>query len=365
MSVTVANESARTETALRSIDTAVHPTFRSDAELREYLPRAYRDRPFPNSLRYLYSPPTGVAPYGTYAAEARQAAGTPGSDPELAARHLAAYGSDEAILLPLARGVLPNLDLGTEICKATNTWLAERWLSATTEVRYHGSIRLNPLDVEGSIAELERWAGDDRMVQVSVPLEAQLPYGHRVYHRLWAAVAASGLPVAVRNDGYSGASFHPTPSGFPRHYAEFAALQQNNYVYHLTSLIAEGVFERLPALRWVFTDGGFDVMRPLMWRMDMDWPITRVETPWVPHLPSDYLRQHVRFVTSPLEGPPDEVVDEWAEIWDAGSLLMYGSAYPMWMAAGTRDLLPAADAEVRNRVLRGTAEEFFALRPRS
>jgi uncharacterized protein len=345
----------------RSIDAAVHPAFSSDAELRQYLPRAYRDRPLPGTLRYLYAPPTGVAPFGSFTALARESNGTPGSDPELAATHLAGYGSDDAILLPLTRGVLPNLDLGTEVCRATNRWLAEKWLSMATEVRYHGSIRLNPLDVDGSIAELARWGGDARMVQVAVPLEAQLPYGHRVYLRLWEAIAESGLPVAVRNDGYSGASFHPTPGGFPRHYAEFAGLQQNNFIYHLTSLVAEGVFERLPELRWVFTDGGFDVLRPLMWRMDMDWPITRVETPWVPKPPSEYLAEHVRFITSPLEGPPDELLEEWAEIWDASRLLMYGSGYPMWVSTGSAQVLAAAPDELRRRVLRSTAEDFYRL----
>ena len=351
--------------ALRSIDVAVYPSFKSAAELRDHLPRAYRDRPFPGTLRYLYATPTGVAPFGSFATKARESSATPGSDPQLAAQHVAEYGSDEAILLPLTRGVLPNLDLGTQICVATNNWLAEKWLSTGMGVTFHGSIRLNPLDVEGSIAELERWSGDSRMVQVGVPLEAHMPYGHRAYYRLWEAFAASGLPVAVHNDGYSGSSFHPTPSGFPRHYAEFVALQQSNFIYHLTSLIAEGVFERLPGLRWVFTDGGFDVLTPLMWRMDMDWPITRVETPWVPHLPSGYLREHVRFVTSPLEGPPDDLVDEWAEVSDAGSLLMYGSGYPFWSAASGDRTLPGASPELSARILRTTAQEFYGFRSSS
>ncbi|MEW1823117.1 amidohydrolase family protein [Arthrobacter sp. NPDC080031] len=356
-------ETAPSDVAVRTVDAAVYPSFKNAAELREYLPRPYRDRPFPGVLRYLFAVPTGVGPYGTYSELARESEDAPGSDPLLAARHVAGYGSSDAVLMPLTRGVNPNLDLGSAICAATNDWLAAKWLPTAGEVRFHGTIRVNPLDVDAAMREVQRWAGDDRFVQVGVPLESHMPYGHRVYQRLWDAIAEAGLPVAVRNDGYSGASFHPTPSGFPRHYAEFAALQQSNFIYHLTSLICEGVFDRNPGLRWVFTDGGFDVLTPLMWRMDMDWPITRVETPWVPRLPSEYLRDHVRFITSPIEGPPQELLEDWAEVSDAGSLLMYGSGYPMWSSQGSAEVFAGADPGLRADILGGNAGRFFRFRP--
>ncbi len=355
---------AGTAPADGAVDACVQPQPRTQEEIREYLPRTFRDRPMPGVFRYLYPAPTGVAPFGTFSTSVSPAAGLPGSDPGLAAGDLAANGVRDAVLVPLTRGQLPNLDLGSALCAATNDWLAATWLGGVPgPVRYHGSIRINPLDVDASVREVHRWAGDDRMVQVAVPLESQLPYGHRVYHPLWEAVAATGLPVAVRSEGYSGAAFHPTPGGFPRHYVEFAALFPQNFVYHLTSLIAEGVFERLPGLQFVFTDGGFDVLTPLMWRMDMDWPITRIEAPWVTKRPMLYLADHVRFVTGTYEGPPDDdrVLGEWLEMTDAADLLLYGSGYPRWDTTAPRDVLPGLAGPGRERILGGNARSLYGL----
>jgi predicted TIM-barrel fold metal-dependent hydrolase len=352
--------------ACRVVDVAVHSTAQNPDDIRRYLPKALRSRPFPGPYRYLYPPPTGVAPYGCYTPQAYESPGAPGADPAFSRAHLREHGVDEAILLPLTRGVLPNLDLGSAICAATNDWLADTWLDGSGEPdggpAFLGSIRLNPLDVDAAVAELKRWAGDQRMVQVAVPLEAHLPYGHRVYHRLWEAVAASGLPVAVRSDGYSGTSFHPTPGGYPRHHAEFVALQQNNFIYHLTSLIAEGVFERLPALKFVFVDGGFDVLTPLMWRMDMDHPIAAVEAPWVTRRPSRYLTDHVRFVVSRFDGPTDPAVTgAWADVSDASELLVYGSGYPGWQAFAPAEVLPELDEAARRSILGENARSFYPL----
>jgi uncharacterized protein len=352
---------------MSAVDACVQPQPATQDEIRAYLPRSFRDRPMPGVFRYLYPAPTGVAPFGTFSGSISAAAGLPGSDPGLAAADLAAAGVRDAVLLPLTRGQLPNLDLGSALCAATNDWLAATWLERPPEpVRYHGSIRINPLDVDAAVREVGRWAGDDRMVQVAVPLESQLPYGHRVYFPLWEAVAASERPVAVRSEGYSGAAFHPTPGGFPRHYVEFASLFPHNFVYHLTSLIAEGVFERLPDLRFVFTDGGFDVLTPLMWRMDMDWPITRIEAPWVTKRPMLYLADHVRFVTGTYEGPPDDarVLEEWLEMTDAANLLIYGSGYPRWDTTPPGDVLPGLRGAARDRILAGNAHSLYRLSER-
>jgi predicted TIM-barrel fold metal-dependent hydrolase len=118
-------------------------------------------------------------------------------------------------------------------------------------------------------------------------------------------------------------------------------------------------------LRIVFADGGFDALAPAMWRMDMDWPITRTEVPWVRKIPSDYLREHVRFVANRLEGPPDSEPDlaaEWVRRTDAANLLIYGSGYPLWSAARPDQILPGIPAEDRERILRGNAEDLYAAR---
>jgi predicted TIM-barrel fold metal-dependent hydrolase len=339
------------------IDTLVHPFPRTSGALRDYMPQPWRERPFPEPHRYLFPAPTGDPPYGEWREDARPDGALPACEPAIVHRHLDAIGAERAILLPLTRGLLADVDMGNVICRATNDWLAASWLD---DERFAGSIRVNPRDPAAAIAEVERWAGDPRMVQVAIPLEAHQPYGQRHYFPLWEAIAELGLPVAVRADGGSGADFHTTPNGYPHQFAEFAVLYPLNYMYHLSSQIAEGVFERLPDLRFVFTDGGHDVLIPLLWRMDMDWPISKIETPWLRRLPTDYLGAHVRFVTSRLEGPIDAAVAAaWVELSDATTLLLFGSRFPHWTGTAAASWGEGYDDAARRQVLADNATRFY------
>jgi predicted TIM-barrel fold metal-dependent hydrolase len=122
------------------------------------------------------------------------------------------------------------------------------------------------------------------------------------------------------------------------------------------------VVDRLPDLRFTFTDGGFDVLMPLMWRFDMDWPISRLETPWVRKLPSSYLPDHFRFVAAKLEGPTDPGVRaQWAGIADVESLLIYGSSYPRWSAAEPADVTAGLTEAAQVEVLGANAARWLRL----
>jgi predicted TIM-barrel fold metal-dependent hydrolase len=260
---------------------------------------------------------------------------------------------------------MPELDFGSAICSATNRWLAETWLDAAgSKGRFLGSIRVNPEDPEGAIAEIERWVSNPRMVQVAVPLEAHKPYGGRQYFKVWETAARYGLPVAVHSDGGAGIDFFPTPNGYPRHFIEYNTMVSMNPFYHISSLIAEGVFERLPDLKFVFADGGHDMLIPLIWRMDQDWPVSGWQIPWVSKRPSHYLQAHVRFCTTRLEGPPlnEAIVGQWEATGQLGELLMFASNYPHWSTMSPSDLPVSLSEPVRRRILGQNAAEYYGSR---
>jgi len=319
-----------------AVDAGVFPQPAHPDDLRKFMPEPWKQRSFPPPQRYHYP-----APQGEYLESAWPNNGLPGSDPELLSRHVFGDGGvDFAVLVPLTRGILPDLDLANAICHATNEWLADSWLNEpNTDQRFKGSIRVNPGDPDQAVAEIERWADHPHMVQVAVPLESLQPYGKRMFFPIWQAASKRSLPVFIHSDGGAGLEWAPTSVGYCRHYVEFSALHPINMFFHLSSLIAEGVFERLPDFKVVFGDGGSDMVMPLMWRMDMTWRSTRVEMPRAKSLPTSYLEKHVRFCTQRLEGPEDVATsNEWDRQNAAATLQVFASNYPIW-SAGSRDQL--------------------------
>jgi predicted TIM-barrel fold metal-dependent hydrolase len=303
------------------IDAAAHPVGATGEEIREYMLEPWRSAYFPGPERYHYA-----SPFGEYDEAATPAGGLPGSDPALLAEQLGAEGPSRIVLLPLTRGLLPNTDLANAVCAATNEWLAERWLGA--DDRFRGSVRINPTDPQAAVEEIERWAGDERFVQVAVPLQSHHPYGQRGFFPIWQAAARHRLPVAIHVDGGASIDYHPSSAGPLRYALEYNALLPFTAAYHLASLIAEGVLERLPDVRFVFADGGLSALVPIIWRLDKDWRSTRVEVPWTRKLPSAYIREQVRFCLARADLPRAPGDEAWWQIAQADELLMYASNYP-------------------------------------
>lgn len=340
------------------IDAAVHPR-PAMGELKPYLPALWRDRRMPFGERYYYPNPVG-----DYLKDSFPEHGPPGSDPGLMSRHLFEdMGADTAILLPLTLGLLPDLDLRASICAATNQWLADKWLTLhNPHGRYKGSIRVSPADPATAVAEIEKWAGHPHFVQVAVPMQSNQLYGDRLFFPVWEAAAHHNLPVAFHTDAETGVEAAPAPGGFFRHFLAYSVYQPTTFFNHLINMMAAGVLDRLPGLKLVFADGGWDMCAPFMWRLDKDYRPMRGDMPWMKRLPSDYIADHVRFVAHSLEGPEDaDEMQEWLEISGASQTLMFGSNYPGWNLLHPNAAFAGADTTTRSRILSGTAAELYRL----
>ncbi|MDI2034185.1 amidohydrolase family protein [Paenarthrobacter nitroguajacolicus] len=352
------------------IDTCVTPFWRSEVEPHLWMSEPWASkRHMPGVLRQMYTAPTGIAPYGEYLEEARpddDASALPGSS---VSKILAKLDRDNArvgVLSPLTRGPQPDIDMATELCAATNQWLANTWLDAPDSGdRFLGTIRVNPSDPDKAVAEIEKWADHPHMVQIGVPLDAWRPYGHRNYFPIWKAAAELKLPVVIHADGGAAANYKPTMAGYPTKHIEYASQENISGLYHLASFILEGVVDRLPDLRVVFGDGAFDLLMPFLWRMDGDWGISRHETPWVSDTPSEHL-DHFRFRTSRFEAPTDQASEKaWLEVSRAEELLIYGSNYPHWSSMSPADLPSGLSSEGRERILSRNAADLYEPRLRA
>jgi len=230
------------------------------------------------------------------------------------------------------------------------------------DARLKGSVVVAPQDPSGAAEEIRRIGGHPDMVQVIVSSGSQRPYGDPVYWPMFHAAAEMGLPVAAHLGGQGGVNANPTGTGPPSFFWEAHALLCETGMGHVASLIAHGVFEKLPTLRFVLIECGVAWLPAILWRLDADWKALRKETPWLDRLPSEVAREHIRLTTQPLEQPKD-IRHLWSalEAIDGERTLLFATDYPHWdFDDPERVRIPAA---WRDRVLRENARELYRLPP--
>ncbi|MGW0173709.1 amidohydrolase family protein [Rhodococcus sp. NPDC003322] len=347
-------------TSMPIIDASVHIFFASNTDMRAHLREPFKSRGIPDVEMDWYGAPGGEYAQGTAGPNREY----PGSDPDRVAQHLFVdRGVDVAILHPMTRGILPDRHLTTAMLSAHNEMMVTRWLDPEAHgERFRGTIRVNPEDIPGALREIERWRDHPRVVQIGVPLQSREPYGKPQFWPLWEAAAGAGLPVAAHIECGESVGFPPTPSGHPRTYEQYLGFMSLNYVYHLMNLIAEGVFEQLPDLKFVWADGGADLVTPFIWRMDCFGRPHLEQTPWAPRMPSDYLPGHVYFVQGGLDGPGEvDFAGDWLAFTGKDDMVMFGSSYPHWHCGDVDSLPRALTAEQREKVCWRNAAQLYGI----
>ncbi|CAM3729115.1 amidohydrolase family protein [Occultella aeris] len=289
--------------------------------------------------------------------------GRPASDPYfLISDHLDRYRIDYAILTGphlLAMGTDP--DYMTMAATAYNACTVDEWLDVSD--RFRGSILVYADEPVAAAAEIRRWAGDPRFVQVIAAATTRRPLGQRYHWPIFEAAAEAGLPFAVHpgTEG-AGTSLPPTPVGWPSRYMEWHNILPIGYMAQINSMVTEGVFEQFPSLQFVAIEGGMAWLPHLMWRMDKNYKALRDTAPWLKRLPSEYILDHVKLTTQPIEEPrrPHELREILAMI-DAERTLMFSSDYPHWDFDNRDLILSSVEATTRDRIMGGTAAELYGL----
>ena len=344
----------------RRIDCDVHNAVADISVLFPYLAPRWSDYCVEHGVDSLA--PSYYPPGMSFSArpESRTGDGPPGSDPAVVAGHVFDGTVDHAVLNCLY-GVQPihNEDWAVAMTRALNDWQAEHWLAA--DPRWRASIVLPPHNPDRAAEEIERFASHPGFVQVLLLAYSEMPLGRRFYWPIYAAAARHGLPVAV-HPGVAGGNAL-LPIGWPSYCIEDYAGAAGAMQSQLISLVCEGVFSKHPDLRVVLQESGVTWLPSLMWRLDKNWKGLRREVPWVDRLPSEVIREHVRFTVAPFDGPADgAAVRRLVEQIGSVDLLLYASDYPHWhhRDAGQSLLRHLSEAEA-SRVLHGNAADLYGL----
>lgn len=332
--VTEAEITGEGRTRLRLVDCDIHPTQKKPSDLFPFMEKRWVEhmqsfglhqrQPLVGQLMYPRMTANGMR------VDAQPEEGPAGSSLEmLREQHLDRLGVETGMLISLGRGGQEerNLDFAAALSNAVNEWQLAAFVEP--EPRLRAGIVVAQDNPEAAVAQIEKWADDDRFVQVIVSTRAAEPLGSRKYWPIYAAAEAAGRPIGLHPAGYSGG--HPsTGLGWPSFYF------QEHYTFVpgseslVTSMVLEGVFERFPGLKVAIIEGGFSWAPALGWRMDKAWETFRKEVPHLKRPPSEYMREHFWWATQPVEEPKDgrhlEDVIDWIG-WDR---MLYSSDYPHW-----------------------------------
>ena len=325
---TLAEQVAR----LHCIDTDVHNDLPSWEELRPFLPRQWHpwlDDGGPAFAARYYAN-TGS---GRMDDAVREEDGLCAGDPEWVVQQLLRkYRIDLGILTGDRIGLSVQHDprFCAALARAYNDWTLAKWVRPYP--CFKGSILVPAQDPEAAAQEIHRLGADPGMVQVLMASAARIPYGNRCYWPIYRAAVDHGLPVAIHVGAEgTGIANPPTSVGYPTTYLEFHTDHSQTMMAHCVSLVAEGVFEAFPTLKFVFIEGGICWVPHVMWRLDRLYAALKTEVPYLQYRPSEYILRNCYFSTQPLEEPeqPQLLLTLFAML-QAERTVLFASDYPHW-----------------------------------
>lgn len=347
------------------IDCDVHHTRKDQRELAAYMPEPWRSEMLrygerkmasgilqqEGGMRWDTQPPGG---------------GSPGSDPDFVREQLLdKYNYTYALLSGSGHHVtgIPDPDYAAALVSAWNDHTIEHWLSKDKRLKM--ALWVAHQDPLLAAKEIDRLGDHPDIIAVWFSSTSRISFGNRFFYPIYEAAERKGLPIGI-HPGQGGAMMaqaSPTSSGVARSYLEWHVGVSQIYMGHLTSILLEGVFERFPKLRFFLVEGGFAWLPHLLWRMDSHYKGLRQQAPWLKRLPSEYVADHVRLTTQPLEEPGrHEHLLQIFDMMDAENVLMFASDYPHWDFDEPTTIARKLPASARQKIMHDNAAAFFGLR---
>lgn len=258
--------------------------------------------------------------------------GFPGSDYETLKRQLLDPHGYYRCVLTHDLGEWPahqNPYFTRELCRAANDWNLDRWLSH--DERLHSVIVVPTGEPAQAAQEIRRVGAHPRFAAVLIagnPIGR--PLGDPLFEPIFEAAAEFGLVVTV-HPGID----RPNPlvqsiGGLKSNSIEAVSQVSQQAMHYISSLIVHGVFERHPSLRVIIKEYGVGWLPSLMWRLDSAVDLLRLDSPWVRRLPSEYIREHIRLSTQPLDpGASSDQLTALLETVDGlDEVLCFSTDYP-------------------------------------
>jgi predicted TIM-barrel fold metal-dependent hydrolase len=351
--------------AVRCVDSDVHPMPKR-GQLIDYIPEPWRSKYFlnhPVGDQIYYDAPDYAHSYAMRLDSFPPDGEFACSDPDMALRQLIMEaGSDIAILEP-THGESRLAEATSAYCTATNAWLADNWLDSHNNwhERWRGSICVAIEDQPGAVREIEKWAEHPFMSQILIKAEPRPSWGDPIYDQVWSTATKYDIPVSCHLSRGVYETLPIPPVGLPSYNHDFMVTYSLLAANQVMSLIFDGTFDRHPTLRVVFIEHAFTWILPLMWRMDAIYA-KRKSSMDIRRKPSEYVKDHIRFSTQPLDYPEDKTeLSRAFELMECDKILLYSSDYPHWTFDDPRWLVKHLPEHAREAIMFRNGIETYKL----
>jgi uncharacterized protein len=319
------------------VDVDVHHYWGSDDEVIAYMPERWHELAKARSAKKRLLPKhytAGVSNNRARIAAAIGPAGSLGTDYETMCDVLLEPNNYHRAILTHQVGHYgghSNPYFGIELVRAANDWTIEQWLPL--DDRFDAVVLIRAGSPVEAAKEIRRVGSHPRMAAVCFAGNTLgRPYGDPIYDPIYEAAEEMGLHLAL----HFGAADRPgtgttfvggTPNSASLLYSQF----RQQAMHYVTSYITNGTFEKFPKLKVMVKEYGVGWIPYIMWALDENYAALKRESPWVNRLPSEYIREHMKFSTQPLEvGTDPDALFELLSLVQAEDLICFSSDYPHW-----------------------------------
>jgi predicted TIM-barrel fold metal-dependent hydrolase len=224
-------------------------------------------------------------------------------DPETKLEYMDEFDIDYSMLTPgicLSLASVNHDQTAVEIASAYNKWMAETFYDASERLK--SAILVATQRPAEAAEEIDKWADEDGAAAVQLPASGLVPpAGHSWYDPIFEAAEKNGLPILMHTGNSATTSVFPVQRRWSETFTEdhlFTFPVEG--MWHLNSMLFQGVPERFPDLEFVMQETGVEWLPWMMWRMDDHYLQNSEDVPVLERLPSEYIKEQFYFTTQPL-----------------------------------------------------------------
>jgi predicted TIM-barrel fold metal-dependent hydrolase len=278
----------------------------------------------------------------------------------LVQRAMDSMGIDYMVVFPtpmLVLGMHPQVEMEVVIGNAFNKWLTEEILPQ--EPRIKAMLYLPFNHPEAALKAVETYADNPSVIGFSVTSTRFRAVHHDSYMPLYAAIQATGKPLAFHS------GFHWGDQSMQQ-CNRFISMHAISFVYyniiHMTNWIMNGLPERFPKLKLMWIESGLAWISFLMQRLDSEYMMRSSEAPLLKRRPSEYMAD-MYYSSQPLERSNIELTEATFKAMRAQTQLLFASDWPHWDfdLPNSITTLPFLSEEAKRNILGLNAARLFNL----